>query len=83
MNAPVVDAVAAATPQSVTLTQDESRAADLLTFQIGMATVVAVLLVMTVVGIIVASEPLLIASGLFTVVAALVNVSTGVHLPAA
>ncbi|SDN27026.1 hypothetical protein SAMN05216355_101506 [Actinomyces ruminicola] len=82
MNAPVVDAVAA-TPQSAATPQDASKAADLLTFQIGMATVVAVLLVMTIVGMIVASEPLLIASGLFTVVAALVNASTGVNLPAA
>ncbi|WP_136193714.1 mandelate racemase [Actinomyces procaprae] len=83
MNAPVIDAVAVTTPKPATSAQDEAKSADVLTFQIGMAIVAAVLLVMTIVGVIVASAPLLIASGLLTVVAALVNVSTGVSLSVA
>lgn len=83
MNAPVVDAVAVTTPQSTTSTQDEAKAADLLTFQIGMLIIGAVVLVMTVVGLIAASAPLLIAAGLFTVVATFAGVYTGVNLLAA
>lgn len=79
MNAPVIDAVAVATPaaaQPIASAQDEAMAADLLTFRIGMGVVAAVLLVMTIVGAVVASAPLLIGSGIFTVVLAGVNAGT-------
>ena len=60
----------------------EAMAADLLTFRIGMGVVAAVLLVMTIVGAVVASAPLLIGSGIFTVVLAGVNAGTDVTLVA-
>ena len=88
MNAPVIDAVAVnapavAAPQSTASVRDEAMAAeDLLTFRIGMGVVAAVLLVMTVVGAVIASEPLLIGSGIFTVVLAGVNAGTDVTLVA-
>lgn len=80
MNAPVIDAVAVAQP--IASAQDEAMAADLLTFRIGMGVVAAVLLVMTIVGAVVASAPLLIGSGIFTVVLAGVNAGTDVTLVA-
>ncbi|MDO4899174.1 mandelate racemase [Actinomyces sp.] len=83
MDTPVIDAVAVSTPQVSTSAQDEVKADELLTFQIGMLVVAAVLLVMTVVGVALASAPLLIASGLLAVMAALVNVCSGVNIPAA
>lgn len=87
MNAPVIDAVAVSTPavaapQSTASVRDEAMAADLLTFWIGMGVVAAVLLVMTVVGAVIASEPLLIGSGIFAVVLAGVNAVTDVTLAA-
>lgn len=88
MNAPVIDAVAVnapavAAPQSTASVRDEAMAAeDLLTFRIGMGVVAAVLLVMTVVGAVIASEPLLIGSGIFAVVLAGVNAGTDVTLAA-
>ncbi len=83
MNAPVIDAVATpAVAQPIASAQDEAMAADLLTFRIGMGVVAAVLLVMTIVGAVVASAPLLIGSGIFTVVLAGVNAGTDVTLVA-
>ncbi|CED92560.1 MAG: mandelate racemase [Actinomyces succiniciruminis] len=80
MNAPVIDAVAVTTPESTASTQDEAKAADLLTFRIGLLIIGAVLMVMTIVGLVTASAPLLIAAGLFTVVTTFVGVYTGVNL---
>ena len=85
MTAPVIDAVAppaVAVAQPIASAQDEAMAADLLTFRIGMGVVAAVLLVMTIVGAVVASAPLLIGSGIFTVVLAGVNAGTDVTLVA-
>lgn len=85
MNAPVIDAVATpavAVAQPIASAQDEAMAADLLTFRIGMGVVAAVLLVMTIVGAVVASAPLLIGSGIFAVVLAGVNAGTDVTLAA-
>jgi len=81
----VIDAVATpavAVAKPIASAQDEAMAADLLTFRIGMGVVAAVLLVMTIVGAVVASAPLLIGSGIFTVVLAGVNAGTDVTLVA-
>ena len=61
---------AVAVAQPIASAQDEAMVADLLTFRIGMGVVAAVLLVMTIVGAVVASAPLLIGSGIFAVVLA-------------
>ena len=83
MNAPVIDQVVVATPQSTTSTEAEAAAADVLTFKIGMTIVAAVIAIMAVVGAVVASAPLLIAAGLTGCAAAFVGVYTGVNLIAA
>lgn len=85
MNAPVIDSVATSVvtaPQPTASVRDEAMAADLLTFWIGMGVVAAVLVVMTVVGAVIASEPLLIGAGIFAVVLALVNAVTDITLAA-
>lgn len=88
MNAPTLDTLtvtttpAVSTVQPAVVVRDEVSAADLLTFQIGMGVLLAVLLVMTVVGAVIASAPMLIGAGLFTVLVALVNAATDVTLVA-
>ena len=85
MNAPVIDSVATSVvtaPQPTASVRDEAMAADLLTFWIGMGVVAAVLVVMTVVGAVIASEPLLIGAGIFAVMLALVNAVTDITLAA-
>ena len=85
MNAPVIDSVATpvvTAPQPTASVRDEAMAADLLTFWIGMGVVAAVLVVMTVVGAVIASEPLLIGAGIFAVMLALVNAVTDITLAA-
>ncbi|PHP52630.1 mandelate racemase [Actinomyces ruminis] len=77
---PVVDAVAVTTSQSTTSTRGEFKATDLLTFQIGLLVIGAVLMVMTVVGLVTASAPLLIAAVLFAAVAMFASVHTAVNL---
>lgn len=62
---------------------DEAKAADLLTFKIGMAVIAAVIAVMAVVGAVISSAALLIAAGLAGTVAAMVGVYTGINLMAA
>ncbi|MDU0349473.1 mandelate racemase [Actinomyces sp. MRS3W] len=83
MSVPVIDAIAVATPESTTSTQDEIKAADLLTFKIGMATVAAVVFIMAIVGAVTASPALLMAAGLSGTMASLGGVYTGVNLLAA
>ena len=80
MTAPVIDTVAVTTPESTTSSRTEARAADLLTFKIGLGIVAAVVLVMAVVGAVVGSPALLIASGLIGAASALTGVYTGVNL---
>lgn len=85
MNAPVIDSVATpvvTAPQPTASVRDEAMAADLLTFWIGMGVVAAVLVVMTVVGAVITSEPLLIGAGIFAVMLALVNAVTDITLAA-
>ncbi|WP_172120300.1 mandelate racemase [Actinomyces faecalis] len=80
MIAPVIDQVVVTTPESTTSSEAEAKAADLLTFKIGMAVVAAVIAVMAVVGAVIASAPLLIASGVTGSIAAFVGVYTGINL---
>lgn len=79
MTAPVIDTVAVTTPESTTSSRTEARAADLLTFKIGLGIVAAVVLVMAVVGAVVGSPALLIASGFIGAASALTGVYTGVN----
>lgn len=83
MTAPVVDDVVVSSPASTTSSQAEAKAADLLTFTIGMAAVAAVVITMAVVGAITGSAALLIAAGLTGTAASLTGVYTGVNLLAA
>ncbi|WP_043560454.1 hypothetical protein [Actinomyces israelii] len=80
MTAPVIDTVAVTTPESTASSRTEAKAADLLTFKIGMGIVAAVVFVMAVVGAVAGSSALLIASGFIGAASALTGVYTGVNL---
>lgn len=83
MIAPVIDQVAVTTPESTTSSAAEAKAADILTFKIGMAIVAAVVIIMALVGAVAGSAALLVAAGLAGTAASLVGVYTGVNLIAA
>ena len=82
MTAPVIDTVAVTTPESTTSSRTEARAADLLTFKIGMSVLAVVVFVMAVVGVIASSPALLIATGIIGTAGVLTGVYTGTNLSA-
>ena len=83
MIAPVIDQVVVTPPESTASSEAEVKAADLLTFKIGMAIIAAVIVVMATVGALTASAPLLIASGVTGSIAAFVGTYTGINLMSA
>lgn len=89
MTAPTIDAVAPATPAPTTTTasvpsqaESKTKAADLLTFKIGMSVLAVVVFVMAVVGVIASSSALLIATGIVGTAGVLTGVYTGINLSA-
>ncbi|QPL04883.1 MULTISPECIES: mandelate racemase [Actinomyces] len=90
MSAPVIDttaraaaATASARTAPATSARDEVKAADLLTFKIGMTMIAVVLTLMAVIGVAVGSPLLVITAGLTGSVATMVGVYIGINLIAA
>lgn len=78
MIAPVIDqTIVATTPAAIS---SEAKAADVLTFKIGLAIIAAVIAVMAVVGAVIGSAPLLIAAVLTGALTAGAGIYTGVSL---
>ncbi|MCL3777617.1 MULTISPECIES: mandelate racemase [unclassified Actinomyces] len=83
MSAPVIDTVTTTAPARAASDRDEARAADLLTFKVGMTMVAVVLTLMAVVGVVVGSPLLVVTAGLTGSVATMVGVYTGINIIAA
>ncbi|MBS6071189.1 MAG: mandelate racemase [Actinomyces urogenitalis] len=80
MIAPVIDQTIVATTPAAISSEAEAKAADVLTFKIGLAIIAAVIAVMAVVGAVIGSAPLLIAAALTGALTAGVGIYTGVSL---
>lgn len=78
MIAPVIDQTIVATTPAAISSEAEAKAADVLTFKIGLAIIAAVIAVMAVVGAVIDSTPLLIAAVLTGALTAGVGIYTGV-----